>query len=633
MKRSFMKIDIRTAGMTGSEKDRNDEGYRNMRGKKKYGFFGNLAYHYRRQFRWMPGLFWAGLLIVIPEIGLQLGTVEITRFFVQGIEEKMPAGRYFGTMAVLGLGLVLLEFFRCWLWAYCDSAVPEYQVRYENEVLRKQMAVDYEVLESQEFQNAAKNAEQEIDRNGGIFRAVQIVQNFLIGLAGCAAVIPALLRLSIWMVAIPVLMALAEYGMLYLSRKSEEREKERLSGAFREAEYVVNASGDISMGKDIRLFGMQDWFVSIHQKAFARMKQAYWKIWNWYYASNVVRTVFVLIRDGYMLGFLVWRIYQGGLSISDFVYYTGLVAALDGWIWKMEENFHDLGMVSWCFACIRKFQDMGDRQDPMNTGLASLLSAKPLTIEFQHVCYRYPGAKEDTIHDLNLTIRAGENLALVGLNGAGKTTFVKLLCRLYHVTGGEILVGGVPIETLGREEYASLLSVLFQDIAFLPVSVEENIACEEETQLDRGRLERSLHSAGIWKQIWELPQKGKTPMVAEARDGAVDFSGGQRQKLLLARAIYRDAPILILDEPTAALDPIAEQEIYLHYGEIAEGKTTVFISHRLSSTRFCDRIILLENGKIAEEGTHEELLAAGGRYASLFELQSRYYREEKGGNV
>lgn len=317
------------------------------------------------------------------------------------------------------------------------------------------------------------------------------------------------------------------------------------------------------------------------------------------------------------------------MSAPDFIFYTGIVSSLSDLLWSLEENLHDLASASFCIRCVREFLDIPESRDEGSADLpASARQAAELTLE--HVSYRHPGAAKDTIHDVSLTIHAGENLALVGLNGAGKTTLVKLLCRLYHPTQGRILLNGIPIEQLKQEDYFSLLSVLFQNSSFLPLTVDENTASCPAEHIDSSRLSESYLSSGIAEKIDRLPCGGRTFMNREIQDNAVDFSGGELQKLLLARAVYRKAPVLILDEPTAALDPIAEHQIYVKYTKLAKRRTTLFISHRLASTRFCDRIVLLENGQILEEGTHETLLNQNGRYAELFRIQSKYYQDEKG---
>ena len=216
----------------------------------------------------------------------------------------------------------------------------------------------------------------------------------------------------------------------------------------------------------------------------------------------------------------------------------------------------------------------------------------------------------------------------MGVNGAGKTTLVKLLCGLYKPTKGEILVGGKRIEEYNIEEYYSLISAVFQEIKAVAFTVFEFVASADLARKDaRKDAVAAMKSAGIYEKVERLPNGMDTHLVKGVYDDGVDFSGGEMQKLVLARAIYKNGAILILDEPTAALDPIAENNLYLKYQELTKGKTSVYISHRFASTRFCDRIVLLEDGVIKESGSHKELMEKGGRYAYMFGVQSKYYKE------
>ena len=243
-----------------------------------------------------------------------------------------------------------------------------------------------------------------------------------------------------------------------------------------------------------------------------------------------------------------------------------------------------------------------------------------------NVSFRYPGTEKDILHNINLTIPAGERLAIVGLNGAGKTTLVSLLCGLLDPTEGRVLLNGKDICIFDRQAYYRLFSTVFQNFSLLKISLAEEISLQME-HTDRERVQLCLEKAGLLEKVCELPKGMDTHTNRDIWEDGVQLSGGQIQRLLLARALYRDAPILLLDEPTAALDPLAENELYLKYDEMTAGKTSLFISHRLASTRFCDRVLFLKNGSIAEEGTHETLMKAGGEYAALFEVQSQYYQE------
>ena len=251
-----------------------------------------------------------------------------------------------------------------------------------------------------------------------------------------------------------------------------------------------------------------------------------------------------------------------------------------------------------------------------------------IKLELKNLSFAYPGSSKLTLEDINVVIQPGEKVALIGLNGAGKTTLVKLICGFYHPTEGEIRINDIPIERFNREEWYSLMAVLFQDAALPAVTLDENLTSQESEEIDRERLENALKLSGFYDVYEKLPEKGRTLLVREVNEGSVDFSGGEKQKMLFARTLYLDTPVVILDEPTAALDPIAENELYLNYGKAMKNRTGIYISHRLSSTRFCDRILLLEHGKIVEEGTHDSLLAGKTRYAELFEVQSRYYKDE-----
>ena len=388
--------------------------------------------------------------------------------------------------------------------------------------------------------------------------------------------------------------------------------------------YLQSNSGDFSRAKDMRLYNMNGWFRRIFADTVADRMVWYKKREKVHFGCELLVAAFGLLREGFAYGILITLIFARDLSVADFVLYFGVIGGFSAWLLGFVDNLHIINVTHVGFSEVREFLDY---PDVSNYGKGEVLPEESFDIEFKDVSFRYEGSDNDTISNLSFKIRKGEKLAIVGLNGAGKTTLVKLMSGLYNPKSGRILVDGRPVNAYNRDKYYTLFSAVFQDITILPMSVAANVSCVSSAETDRAKVQRVLELAGLWDKIKSLPKGIDTMLVKSVYEEAVDFSGGERQKLALARALYKDGKALILDEPTAALDPIAESNIYMEYSRMSQGKTSVFISHRLASTRFCDRIFFLEDGKIAESGSHEELMSQKGKYYEMFEIQSRYYKE------
>jgi ABC-type multidrug transport system fused ATPase/permease subunit len=317
------------------------------------------------------------------------------------------------------------------------------------------------------------------------------------------------------------------------------------------------------------------------------------------------------------------------ITLGDFTFYFGAIGGFSRWVGDIVNSFNSIISQSLAVGYVREYMDI---KDVYNHGKGCDLpeqSDLPLEIEFRNVSYKYPKAEDYTIKNVSLKIAKGEKLAVVGENGAGKTTLVKLLCGYYYPTEGEIFVNGKSLPEYNLEEYYTMFAAVFQDIGLLPISIEEFVASRnaDSGEIDGAKVGKVLEQSELSDKIASLSNGVKTLLMKSVFDDAIDLSGGEKQKLMLARALYKNAPCIVLDEPTAALDPIAESNLYVKYNELTKDKTLFYISHRLASTRFCDRIIYIENGGIAEQGTHDELIKADGKYAHMFGLQSHYYRE------
>lgn len=402
------------------------------------------------------------------------------------------------------------------------------------------------------------------------------------------------------------------------------REEEEIY--YQKKSYLRSKAESMELAKDIRMFGLQNWLNELLDQIHNLYLAFTLRCERVEVLADLTEVILTMARNGITYGYLIHMTLKKGLSVSDFLLYFTAVTTFTTWVVGILQEMTVLQKESMDLSLIREFLEY---PEPFLFEEGEKIpNADGYELKLEQVSYRYPGATKNTIHNLDLTVSPGEKLAIVGLNGAGKTTVVKLLCGLLDPTEGRVLLNGEDIRMYDRSAYYALFRAVFQEFSVLDVTVEEEIAQKTE-EIDEDRIADCVEKAGMTAAIEALPKGLKTHVGRQVHMDGILFSGGQMQRLMLARALYKNGPILLLDEPTAALDPISENDMYRKYSEMTQGKTSLFISHRLASTRFCDRIILIGDGRIQEEGTHESLLALGGAYADLFEVQSRYYQEGK----
>lgn len=609
-----------------------NSGARMEKSTGKYSFLSNMLYHYRNLLKWEPGIFWVSMLMPIPMTLASVAGNLLPSMVVEGLEQKWELQSYLGILFLLIAAMWLCNVLSGMTISYCDEGRMLYRQHYSRLYVRKKMSMDYDILEKKDFQTCSAAAYTAIYQGRGINDAVYRLPLFLSGLVPAVVYGVLLAQVSIWILVLAAAGAVIQIWTLKWARMKHSEAHPILSDLSRKMDYLTSQSMEPSAGKDIRIYHMAEWLMKKYEDNLDAMNRQYDRVHNWYLVRGISNAVLDLLRNGVVYGYLIYLVTQNRLTLAEFVLYFGFTNSFAELLFRSLREALAFGVISNTFSSIREYFDTPEHRNEgkrVEDKVLKDIRKNAVRIELKDVSFTYPGQEKPTISHMNLTIEAGEKLALIGLNGAGKTTLVKLICGFYTPTEGEILLNGIPVEQFERQQYYSLISVLFQDYTILPLTVKENIASLPKEEVDERRLEECLEKAGFLARYERLEERGDSLLVREVHSKAVDFSGGEKQRLLLARALYKEAPMLILDEPTAALDPIAENEVYLKYGEVTQGKTSLYISHRLSSTRFCDRIVLLENGQIVEAGTHTQLMEQGGKYAELFEMQSQYYREQE----
>lgn len=598
------------------------------RPKTRNRIFANTFYYLRIWYRTFPvGIIF--ILIFVPTTILSIYyQIRIPQLLIRGIERGDSVQ---STLLAILYAFLIMTVCKM-LTEVCRTKLRTRGSRpmmwlYSVPVHDKIFSMPYQQLISADVQNQIIKLESITTRGGDggpiHFFAVNLA-GFLIAITGMAVFTTNIIYINPWLLLAMLLSTVLHlvYG-IYAGKYTERNIRER-SDSEKKERYIIRTVEDRHYAKDIRLFRLlthlKRLFLVYHDQHASYLK----KESNVQVGSILVSSLAIFTRDVLAYIYLTHQLLTGVLFVSEFVYLAALVTQFSAWMNHIVQNANDLIIFSAQMEQFRAFIEMetGEEEGTLTTDVVSMQPE----IVFSDVSYRYPESDKLIFSNFNLRIAPGEKLALVGINGAGKTTLMHLLMGLLVPTHGCILIDGKDSRDFSKEEYYRLFSPVFQDITVFPEPIAANIA--GRSRVDKERLHSVIKTAGFAGFVDDLPDKAQTKLVRDSAESAIDLSGGLNQRMLLARALYKDAPINILDEPTAALDPLAESRMYEEYDTMSQGKTSIFISHRLASTRFCDRIIFLEDGEILEEGTHQELMDKGGAYFTMYEAQSAYYQED-----
>ena len=567
------------------------------------------------------------LLSALFAVALNLINLYVSPTILSVVERQASVTELIVTIVVFVAALMLVA--AASSYVNTNTLYGRISVRCEiiNLLNRKMATTSYQNISDERFKTLKIKVQETIGSNRAATEAVwTTLTDLTTNIVGFAFYV--VLMSSIQPLLLLAILATTVVSYFVSNRLSEwgYKHREEESEYSTQIYYLDRQSSNLTVAKDIRIFGLRSWLDDLYAKSMAAYTAFKRKEQGVYIWASVTDLVLTFLRNAIAYAYLIGLVIGNGLSVSEFLLFFGAVGGFTAWVSGILGGFNTLHKQSLDISSVReclefpepfKFED----GEPIKTEENRLYE-----IRLENVSYRYPGADKNTLTNINLTLHPGEKLAVVGLNGAGKTTLIKLICGFLDPTEGRILLDGKDIRDYNRRDYYKMFSAVFQEFSLLAGTIATNVAQDSEG-FDMERVKDCVEKAGLRKKIESLKDGYDTYLNREVFEDAMLLSGGETQRLMLARALYKNAPFIVLDEPTAALDPIAESEMYQKYNEMTSGKSSIYISHRLASTRFCDRIIMIADGGIGEEGTHEELLKAGGKYAELYEVQSKYYKE------
>lgn len=572
-----------------------------------------------------PTVFIAILLATLISAALPLLQLLLSAFVIQWLMEGVAIREYLLRLLVFIALIGIAQMGNYYFMLYQEENMNHLRDFMRNKIETKYLKLDYPLIIGKEAQERYNNASELTDNNTTLFgRLVTEIIELCSSFLGVVLYINILSQLeSLFLVLVGVFLLIVVFFNVWQVKMDRKLFQAKAANS-QKLRYLKKVYGESRITKDVRIFQMKDWFKQIEDKTIAeyhRLIKPKVKL-TWTESTLVNIGIIGLSALSYIRSFQL--IAAGAIPVSSFVIFAGSVTILAQTIMTL---VNAIGKMNTSLNETKKYDDFMSQGQIFNHGEGRPLPKEPLSIELKNVTYTYPNNDTSTINNVSLTIKPYENLAIVGENGAGKSTLTNLIAGLLKPDTGEIYINGVAQSEFNISDYYALFAPVFQEKFLLTYSIKETVI--QGLPFDELKYNRVLKRSGLTDIISKFKSRDETKIVRAVYPDGVNLSGGQLQKLKLAQALYKDAPVLLLDEPTAALDPIAEHQIYQDYFQFSKDKLSIFISHRLSSTRFCDRIIYIKNGDITEVGTHEELMAEQKDYFKLYEAQAYYYKHDK----
>jgi ATP-binding cassette subfamily B protein len=599
----------------------------------KHGMFNNFVYAVKLTWQLNNQFIIAMIVMGVLSAFYMLIGIYIPKIVLALVENKVTTDTMIKVLVAVGIIILVVKLINTKAQYVGEYAWDKVYKGLVSKYLRKSFTTDFKNMENPDFLDLIERSKHAMYNYQGISgycrRGSNILSNIvLVVIAGAAiAVINPLIIL--------VLVVISYFIYKILDSTMEWTKinfRDAMSSNFRKNYYFSSTARDFKYAKDIRLFKMQDFieqtWKDINTVYYAACKKNHRK----WVMCEAKMSFLRLFQNLLLYVVLIYMVLNKGMSISDFVLYIGLVASFSTAMTDMFCNMVWMNMNRMELDDFRTFMDWNEDKPDIEKGqgVSKNIGLKQFEFKFENVSFKYPGHEKYVLKNINLTIEAGSKLAVVGINGAGKTTLTKLLMRLYEPTEGRILLNGVDVKKYDRDTYFKIFAPVFQNIEIFAFPVWQNISMKPENETDKNRTMEALERSGLDEKINKYENKIDTMLLRIFDPNGVDLSGGERQRLAMARALYQNREVLVLDEPTAALDALAEDRMYQEFNQMVKGKTAIFISHRLSSTRFCDKIVMFEDGRIIEEGTHEQLINANGKYRNMFQVQAQYYKDKEG---